>query len=91
MKQVPNTVVPYKRTPSFTQDSIPAGLLKAHQTKPGTWGKIVVMRGVLLYRILQPDSEEIHLSPTQHGVVEPTVLHEVQATGEVQFYVEFYR
>ena len=91
MQKLPVNVSPYKRTPSFTEDSIPAGLINAHQTKQGTWGKIVVLHGRLLYRILEPDTEEVHLSPTKHGVVEPTVLHEVQALGEVQFYVEFYR
>lgn len=91
MQELPDSVSPYKRTGLFTEDSIPAGLLKAHQTKPGTWGKIVIVRGTLLYRLLEPDTEEVHLSPTKHGVVAPTVLHEVQAIGEVQFYVEFYR
>ena len=50
-----------------------------------------MVSGNLLYRILEPNVEEVHLSPEQHGVVEPTVLHEVQPLGEVEFYVEFYR
>ena len=91
MREIPSDVSPYKRTPTFSNESIPAGLLKAHQTKPSTWGKIVVLNGELLYRILEPAIEEVHLSPEKFGVVEPTVLHEVQPIGEVQFYVEFYR
>ena len=51
----------------------------------------MVVEGKLLYRILEPSVEEVHLSPEKFGVVEPTVLHEVQPVGEVQFYVEFYR
>jgi tellurite resistance-related uncharacterized protein len=66
-------------------------LLKAHRTKHGTWGKIVVLEGELLYRILEPTLKEVHLSPHTHGVVAPDVHHEVQPLGEVQFYVEFYR
>ena len=42
MKQLPDTVTSYKRTPEFNQDTVPAGLLAAHQTKAGTWGLIVV-------------------------------------------------
>ena len=91
MKELPSSVSPYKRTATFSQDSIPPGLLTAHQTKEATWGKIVVLSGSLLYRILEPKTEEIQLSAVQPGVVEPTVLHEVQPLGEVQFYVEFYR
>ena len=91
MRELPASVSPYKRTPTFSATSIPAGLLKAHQTKASTWGKIVVLEGRLLYRILEPTVEEIHLSTEQCGIVEPTVLHEVQAVGDVLFYVEFYR
>lgn len=74
----------------FSETTIPKGLLRAHQTKEGTWGKIVIESGTLLYRILHPVVEEITLSPEVAGVVEPEQLHEVAALGTVQFYVEFY-
>ena len=88
---LPSDLEPYKKTPVFSQDSIPAGLLKAHSTKAGTWGKIVVTQGTLRYRILQPAFEELVLSPQKPGVVEPQIEHEVAPLGEVRFYVEFYR
>jgi tellurite resistance-related uncharacterized protein len=91
MKQLPKTALAYKRTATFTQDSIPPGLLKAHQTKAGTWGKIVVLSGDLVYRILEPSIEEVHLASNDVGIVEPGVRHEVQALGPVSFYVEFCR
>lgn len=91
MKSLPAELVAYKKTPSFTAESIPPGLLKAHQTKAGTWGSIVIISGSLLYRILEPKIEEITLTPTRYGVVEPTNLHEVEPCGPVEFYVEFFR
>ena len=91
MKAIPSTVKSYKKSPEFTEQTVPAGLLKAHQTKAGTWGKINVSHGELLYRILEPELEEIILSPKLFGVVEPTVLHEVSPQGEVSFHVEFFR
>ncbi len=75
----------------FDENSVPAGLLKAHQTKTGTWGKIVVVEGKLLYRILEPEREEHLLDSKQGGIVEPKVLHEVEPMGDVRFYVEFFR
>ena len=54
------------------------------------YGKIVVLEGTLLYRILEPEVEEILLSPNRCGVVEPTVRHEVVPSTEVRFYVEFH-
>lgn len=91
MQALPPDVSSYKRTPEFDETSVPAGLLKAHQTKAGIWGKIVVLSGSLQYTILEPGVEEIVLTPDHHGVVEPTVLHEVAPIGEEKFYVEFYR
>lgn len=91
MKDIPETLEPYKKTPEFSEGSIPAGLLKSHQTKEGTWGKINVSKGKLLYRILEPEIEEVILTPEKYGVVEPTVLHEVAPIGQVSFHVEFFR
>ena len=91
MKTLPENYLPYKRTPEFTETSVPDGLLRSHTTKEGVWGKIVVLEGLLLYRVLEPAIEENLLDPTRFGVVEPTVRHEVEPRGAVRFYVEFYR
>ena len=91
MRDFPQDVNAYKKTPIFNQDSIPAGLLKSHSTKVGTWGKIIVLEGCLIYRILEPMVEEVLLMPDKHGVVEPCVKHEVAPQGAVRFYVEFYK
>jgi len=90
MKSLPEQVVSYKQTPEFNENTIPAGLLKHHQTKAGVWGKIVVLSGNLLYTIEQP-FEEILLDSNFFGVVEPAVLHQVKPVGPVRFYVEFYQ
>jgi tellurite resistance-related uncharacterized protein len=91
MKALPANVAAFKRTPDFTQSTVPAGLLRSHETKDGVWGKIVVLEGTLLYRILGPEAEEIVLSPDRHGVIEPTVSHEVVPSAGVRFFVEFHR
>ena len=91
MKSLPPEVESYKKTPEFNEGTVPKGLLNAHSTKEGTWGKIVVVSGQLHYRILEPELEELVLSSEKYGVVEPTVLHEVAPIGEVAFFVEFYR
>jgi tellurite resistance-related uncharacterized protein len=90
MKNLPDSVTSYSRTPDFTRSTVPKGLLRQHQTKAGTWGKIVVLEGKLRYRILEPEIEAIELSPERYGVVEPTVPHEVEPIGHVLFYVEFF-
>jgi len=91
MKELPGHVAPYKRTPEFTEHTVPDGLLHEHRTKASVWGKIVVLEGQLQYTIHAPQHEVIVLDPALAGVVEPEVPHEVKPLGSVRFYVEFHR
>jgi tellurite resistance-related uncharacterized protein len=91
---LPGDVRPYKRTAVFTEATVPAGLRRAHATKPGAWGTIRVLDGRLAYRITDPRgpaSEQILTPQGEPGVVEPTILHEVEPLGPVRFFVEFHR
>lgn len=90
MKNLPKNLNPVRKTPEFNQESIPKGLLRAHQTKMGVWGKIVIIEGKLQYKINEPKEEVIILDSEKFGVIEPTILHEVKPLGSVKFYVEFY-
>jgi tellurite resistance-related uncharacterized protein len=86
----PEDFVPYKRTPEFTQDTVPKGLMKDHSTKPGVWARINVLEGRLRYRV-DALNAEFELSKGTPGTVVPEVLHHVEPLGQVRFYVEFYR
>jgi tellurite resistance-related uncharacterized protein len=91
---LPSDAVPYARTADFTESTVPPALLRAHTTKAGAWGLIRVLEGRLAYRITDPrrPPKEMVLSPGgEPGVVEPTILHEVEPLGKVRFYVEFLR
>jgi tellurite resistance-related uncharacterized protein len=92
--ELPVGLESYRRTDTFCERSVPAGLLKAHATKQGIWGLIRVTDGELHYRI--EDERRIpaerRLRPgLPPGVVEPTILHSVEPAGPVHFYVEFFR
>ena len=91
MRDLPAAVQPYRRTPEFTEVTVPSALTRSHRTRAGTWGRIVVLEGTLLYRILRSPAEELILNPDHPGVVEPEVEHEVEPMGRVRFYVEFCR
>jgi len=91
---LPPDVKPYRRTPEFTEATVPSGLLRAHDTKPGVWGLIHVLEGRLAYRVTDPrrPASEALLTPEgEPGVVEPTIRHAVEPIGAVRFYVEFHR
>jgi tellurite resistance-related uncharacterized protein len=92
--QLPTSARPYRRTDVFTELIVPPALLRAHTTKAGTWALIHVLEGRLAYRIVdarRPASATILTPHAPPGVVEPTILHEVEPLGPVRFYVEFHR
>jgi len=91
VKTIPPRARPYRRTREFTESSVPDGLLSAHRTRAGVWGRIEVLEGRLRYRILEPVEEEHVLEVGHPGVVEPEVGHEVEPLGPVRFFVEFWR
>ena len=90
MKDLPTGLPPYRRTPTFDENTVPAGLLKDHQTKAGVWGVIEVTSGRLRYTIA-PSGEVVELHPGLNGIVEPEVPHHVTPLGAVEFSVEFWR
>src|SRR5690348_6628591 len=88
MPTLPPALREYKRTATFTEANTPAGLLRNHATKEGTWALIVIEAGQLEYAIESPFSEFL-LTPELPGVIEPTVPHRVKLVGPVRFHLEF--
>lgn len=84
----PDDAAPYRHTPEFTEASVPKGLLRAHATRPGTWARLHVLEGGLVFRDLV-DGAELLLGPGIHPLIHPERLHEVAAAGPVRFFIEF--
>ena len=80
---------PYKSTPVFDENTLPAGLRREHRTKVGVWGIIRVVEGRVRYRILDPVSETI-IDPDHPGLVFPDQPHCVEPLGALGMQVEFY-
>lgn len=90
MPGLPDAARPYRRTPTFTESTVPAALLRDHRTKPDVWGRIVVESGELEYHLEQPRCDFI-LTTERPGIIAPDAAHHVKPLGEVRFYVEFLR
>jgi len=86
----PDGLAPYRRTPDFTEATIPAGLLKAHATKDGVWAKLHVLAGTLKFRDLA-SGEHRALPVGIYPLIFPEALHEVELCGPVRFFVEFHK
>ena len=98
MEELPADVSACRRTPEYTERTVPPGLERVHDTRAGVWGRLVVVEGGLRYRIYGPEDargegpcEEHWLTPGVDGVIAPQVPHTVLFEGPVRFYVEFLR
>jgi tellurite resistance-related uncharacterized protein len=89
-REIPEHYVASRSTPSFNAESIPAGLRRRHQTKPGVWAEIRVASGALDYHLHAPFHETQRLVLGRIGIVLPGVEHDVAPCGEVSFTVTFF-
>ena len=88
--ELPTGVTKFKVTSEFTEESLPAGLRSAHQTKSGIWGKIVILEGELLYSV-ESKNLEVCLGSDRPGVIVPELTHSIEPAGKVRLYIEFYK
>lgn len=86
----PSDLAAYKRTPEFSETTVPAALLRNHATKNGVWARLHVLDGRLRF-VDQEGAGELILDPGVHDVIFPGRLHHVAPIGQVRFFVEFYR
>lgn len=86
----PDRLIGYKKTPEFTEASVPAALLRDHATKDGVWARLHVLEGNLGF-VDQADGSRVTLTPGIHSCIFPARMHHVALEGPVRFFVEFCR
>ncbi|WP_428409143.1 DUF1971 domain-containing protein [Hyphococcus sp.] len=89
--RLPEGLVHYGGTPVFTEKTVPEKLLRAHDTKPGVWGKLVVLDGAVDYVIFGPPEDRARIEAGGFAIIEPEVKHLVTPLGPATFRVDFYR
>ncbi len=90
---LPETATRYGGVGPFNQKSLPKRLKRAHRTKAGTWGLIVVEEGELRYTLEGEDGATLEqvLRPGVDGVIAPRQAHRVTPMGPVLFRIDFLR
>lgn len=91
MPKLPEDVVEYKRTSAFDPSTVPAGLLKSHTTKGGTWGEIVVEAGHVVYVLEDRGGASVVLREGVNGIIAPEAPHHVDPRPGSRFFVRFLR
>ncbi len=80
---------PYRSTPVFDEETLPAALRAEHTTKAGVWGIVRVIEGRLKLTYMEPPSERI-LDPDTPGLLLPQQPHFVEPLGAMKMQVDFY-
>lgn len=88
--KLPDGVRKHGETKLFTEATVPNALLNQHDTKPGVWGRLMVIDGALDYILTGPPEVSRRVDAGDFAVIEPTVLHRVGLVGPVRFRVEFH-
>jgi tellurite resistance-related uncharacterized protein len=81
--------IPYRSTPVFTNDTLPAALRRAHSTKAGAWGLLKVLKGSILYVVEENREQQLVQAPGT-VIILPQQLHHVEPQGEMEMQVDFY-
>lgn len=80
---------PYRSSPVFDQNTLPAALRREHTTKPGVWGVIHVLEGRLRYTVGTSASATV-LDTGTSGVIRPGEPHHVEPLGPMKMRIDFY-
>ncbi|MCG2596435.1 DUF1971 domain-containing protein [Achromobacter insuavis] len=88
---LPAGVRPYRDSPMFTPENLPAALRSTHATKAGTWGLLTVHSGVLRYTLDDPPHTEVVLAAGQRVLIAPQVRHHVAFELPGSFQIAFCR
>lgn len=90
-----NQLMSYKELPIWTQQTIPEGFKRQHNTKAGTWAKLTVLQGEVNFAMLDDAgkvlSEHVFSPAQQPPFIEPQAWHKiVSVSDDVQCQLSFY-
>lgn len=80
-----------RTTPTFDNDTVPAGLLSAHRVADGVWGRLVVHSGQVTFVFEDQPDTPIDVSAGGHVDIPPALPHHLELDEPATFAVEFYR
>jgi tellurite resistance-related uncharacterized protein len=79
-----------RSSPDWNEATLPRGLRGAHRLGPGTWGRIVVKDGRLLFSMESEPRLQVELTDrTGAQAIPPDIEHQVSPIGPVRFSIDF--
>lgn len=76
-----------RRTPTFTVDSVPPGLLAAHTTS--VWAQLIVISGSVVFVDEEDDERSVVVAGAERVIV-PHRRHHIEPEPDTEFFVQFF-
>ncbi len=89
--ELPEGLELVRTTDVFDNDSVPAGLLRAHRVAEGVWGRLVVHTGSVTFVFEDAPDDPITVEAGRSQVIPPGRRHHVELPDPATFAVEFHR
>ncbi|PZU17078.1 MAG: hypothetical protein DI591_04145 [Citromicrobium sp.] len=82
---------PYKTTPVFDHNTLPAAIRSTHTTKEGVWGLLRVLDGAVTLVFHDMPERRVPVTAANPCPIPPAAPHHVETDGPMRMQVEFYR
>lgn len=80
-----------RTTDVFDNDTVPAGLLRAHRVASGIWARLVVRTGNVGFVFENEPDKPMNIEAGDSVVIPPARPHHVELDGPATFVIEFHR
>lgn len=80
-----------RTTNVFDNETVPAGLLRAHRVAAGVWARLIVHTGRVGFLFEDEPDKPISVDAGDSIVIPPARLHHVELDGPATFVIEFHR
>jgi tellurite methyltransferase len=88
--ELPEGLTVLGRGGPWDQDSLPPGLLRAHRTAEGRWGRLRVLEGSVDFQFEAVGAPLVHLAAPSSQVIPPGAPHHLVLAGAVRLELEFW-
>jgi len=83
---LPDGLIPGRRTPEFSAETVPPALRRDHQTT--VWARLEVSAGTLEF--IEGDRDPVLATPDRPIVIAPNSPHRVVPSADASFAVQFF-
>ena len=87
--ELPADLVVARTVGPFDEDTVPAGLRRAHRAPSGTWALLAVSEGSVDFSLETLPPIQRHLNAGDSQPIPPEVPHQVSLEGPVRLHVDF--